>query len=148
MPTSMLVITASARPIRRYSAGPGCGRPPASVSWPAWSSVRRYSARVMLYCPLLLNQVDQREDHDPNDIDEVPVEPGQLHVQALLLRDPSAQRHDEERHQDEHPNRHVRPVEAREQEERGAKEVGLHCQAFTIELGELVGLTGKEGNAQ
>src|SRR4029453_1879661 len=54
-----------------------------------------------------LYQVNESKDHDPDDIDEVPVQPGQLDIEAVLLLDSPLQRHRKERQQDEHAYRDV-----------------------------------------
>ena len=39
------------------------------------------------------DQIDEREDHNPDHVDEVPVEAGEFDVQALRLSDPATRHH-------------------------------------------------------
>src|SRR5437879_10703610 len=91
---------------------------------------------------LWLNQIDEREDDDPDNVDEVPVKPGKLDVQRVLLLDAAAQRISEKREQDEYTDRDVGAVEPREHVERRTEEVGVEAQASLVELRELVHLAG------
>src|SRR6266567_3117147 len=105
MATSTPVIRARIEPICAYSRGPGCFSAcaaSATCSSPRGASTPprlRYSASVILGASWLY-QIHEREDHDPHNIDEVPVEAGQFYIQAVLLLDPPLQRHREEREQD------------------------------------------------
>src|SRR5439155_10132280 len=60
------------------------------------------------------DEVDDREDHDPDDVDEVPVQADQHHGLAPFHRKPAIERHPEQgqEHQDAHGD--VRAVEAGE----------------------------------
>src|SRR2546425_6480181 len=105
MATSTPVIRARIEPICAYSSGPGCFST-CAASATCWSSRGisapprpRYSASVILGASWLY-QVHEREDHDPHNVDEVPVEAGQFNIQAVLLLDSTLQRHREEREQD------------------------------------------------
>src|SRR5689334_8100151 len=71
----------------------------------------------------LLDEVDEREDHDPHHVDEVPVQRRDIDNERVLGSEPAAAINGEERQQPEHTNRHVRAVEARQREERRTEEV-------------------------
>src|SRR5687768_18062664 len=92
-PTSSAVSRKSTSPILMYRAGPGCecscgSRPSASgpCGWVAWALMSRAS----------LHQVDDGEDHDPDDVDEVPVERRHLEIEGLRRRELPADRRDED----------------------------------------------------
>src|SRR5260370_22325576 len=91
---------------------------------------------------LRLNQIDQRENDDPDDVDEVPVKPRKLDVQRVLLLDAAAQGICEKREQDQYADRDVGAVESRQHVERRTEEVGVEAQAALVELRELVHLAG------
>src|SRR5262245_43836005 len=103
--------------MRRYSAAPGWLCPS------AW--VAEWAASLMTGSSLLLDQIDQGEDRDPHDVDEVPVEPGDLHVEAVSGRQLAHERHHVQAREPDHAHRHVRAVEAGEHEERRAEQVLL-----------------------
>src|SRR5262245_8325921 len=112
MATSTQVMTARMKPICAYSSAAGCfskGYASSACSHSREGSMpsrMRYSARVILG-PSWLNQVDERKDHDPNDVDEVPIKPGKLDIEAVLLLYTALQGHAEQRKQDQHADRHV-----------------------------------------
>src|SRR5579871_1093154 len=71
----------------------------------------------------LLQEVDEGEDEDPDEIDEVPVEGGDLDL-AVALRRVLAEEAAREDHAQVHdPREHVHPVEPGEDEKGGAEEV-------------------------
>src|SRR6266571_429535 len=119
--TSIPVIAPRISPMFTYSAGvgcpPTCARPRTAV--PCSSAIGRSGANdaiIAIAAPmrpiassgmpariagsssqsisLLLrrDQVDKREDHDPDDIDEVPVQPHQLDCQVVAFLDAPLQR--------------------------------------------------------
>src|SRR5579864_7164682 len=94
------------------------------------------------------DEVDDGEDHDPDDVDEVPVQASDLHHLGLLLRELAPQRKVPEREQHHDAERDVHAMEPREHEEAGAEEVGLDREALADERGELVHLAGDERGAE
>src|SRR5438552_13611171 len=74
--SSTMVITARTRPMSRYCLG---RRPCCSG---ACSVMCAIAAPPVL--SLRGHQVDDGENHDPDDIDEVPVQTGNLDVEALI----------------------------------------------------------------
>src|SRR5438034_10987057 len=64
------------------------------------------------------DQVHEREDHDPHNIDEVPVQPDELDRQIVAFLDTTLKRPHVQRRQHEHTDGDVRAVEARQHEER------------------------------
>src|SRR4051812_34895506 len=70
--------------------------------------------RSCLWAPPLLDEVDEREDRDPHDVDEVPVQRRNVHEQRVLRSEPSAIIDREQREEPEYAGRDVRTVEAGE----------------------------------
>src|SRR3990172_1395379 len=62
-------------------------------------------------------EVDRRVDDDPHDVDEVPVDPGQLDSVVMLRREVAAESADRHHQEEREPNRDMRAVEARQPEE-------------------------------
>src|SRR5579862_5403265 len=94
----------------------------------AWDSSVSPGATVACMSDMALSsswdEVDDREDDDPHDVDEVPVEAGDLDHLGPGLRDLAADRHAHQRQQHQDAERHVHAVEAGEDEERPAGDVG------------------------
>src|SRR5262249_23128092 len=103
---------------------------------------------VLLSSAHTLEQVDEREDHDPDDVDEVPVEPAQLDGEALAPRQPARERRRRQGEQPDHTDGDVSPVEADQRVERLAEEVRLKGEALAIEVRELVALAAEEDQAE
>ncbi len=57
--------------------------------------------------PWLLNQVDEGEDHDPDDVDEVPVQRAEVHEQRILRAESAFAVDEEQRHQPQHADADV-----------------------------------------
>src|SRR5436309_8781015 len=91
MPTSIAVTTARTTAMRTYSFGLGWRtvRPRAGVG-EAGSRTSARSTRCLLS---RRDQVHDREDHDPHDVDEVPVQADELHGHRVAGRDPPGERH-------------------------------------------------------
>src|SRR3989338_9182072 len=94
------------------------------------------------------DQVDQGEDRDPHDVHEVPVEPGDLHLDRVGDAEPAAEVEDPEGEQPDHADRHVGAVEAGEDEEGGPEQVPLERQSLAGEVRELVPLEAEEDEAE
>src|SRR5829696_2974054 len=94
------------------------------------------------------DQVDKREDDDPDNVDEVPVQPGDLDVEGLLRGESAAQGEEENRQEPGHTDCHVRAMEAGQDEEGRAKDVARETQAFVGEGGELEELTADEDRSE
>src|SRR3989338_9106131 len=90
------------------------------------------------------DQVEEREDRDPDDVHEVPVEPRDLDLDRVDGGEPPAQRQDPQRQEPDHADRDVAAVEAREHEERRAEEVLLEREALVHERRELERLEAQE----
>src|SRR5688572_18678155 len=118
------------------SPGGAGGSPETSVS-----AIRMLLARVG-------DEVDDREDEDPHDVDEVPVEAGDLDLQVLLGRELAPQRDADQRQQPEDPDGHVHTVESGEEEEAAGRHAAREVQPFVGEDGELVDLTADEQRAE
>src|SRR5688572_16761180 len=149
-------MTASRMAMPTYLTGLGCecsgawctspkplGAPASSsgVAASGCSSVTSVSA-IADDAPLMRvgDQVDDREDHDPHDVDEVPVQTGDLHLEVLLGRELPPQRDADEGQEPEDPDRDVDAVEAGQHEEAGRRDAGRQVQPFVGEDGELVDL--------
>src|SRR6267143_5688478 len=131
-PTSRIVTPVSTSATLRYvptvACAPSCG----------WS-VMRCASR---------DQVDEREDRDPHDVHEVPVEPGHFHLDGVGPAEPAAKVEHPERQKPDHTDRHVPTVEAREHEEGRAEEILLQRQALPDEVRELVSLEAEEDQTE
>src|SRR5262249_15680809 len=80
-------------------------------------SLRR-DASAMTSLDSVSHQVDEREDQDPHQIDEVPVEPGGLDRSVVRARVLAAQPVHENHTEITHATEYVAAVEARGHEER------------------------------
>ena len=99
--------------------------------------------------PEVFNEVDRREDDDPDDVDEVPVEARDFdvegaHVAAELTREAVEIHHDEP----EYADGDVRTVRTGQDVERRPEDAILDGQAFVVEVGELVDLAAQEDQAE
>src|SRR5437870_13543418 len=94
-----------------------------------------------------LNQVNNREQDDPNEIDEVPIQPDDLDATVIGLRVLPAERF--QRHVDhaDHAHRDVEAVEARHRVERRAVEPFTRHEAFLDEMRVFVNLNADEARA-
>src|SRR3954463_12535860 len=72
----------------------------------------------------LLDEVDESEDHDPDDVDEVPVQRREVDVDRVLRSQPAPVVDREQGEAPEDAGRDVGAVEPREGEEAGAEQVG------------------------
>src|SRR5688500_2936209 len=73
--------------------------------------------------PWLSNQVDEREDHDPDNVNEVPVQCREVNVQRICRPESALIVDREKTQQPEHASSNVRAVETCRREECRAKEV-------------------------
>src|ERR1700712_5359192 len=114
-----------------------------SGSCPALVSISCVSVSLMRVASLR-QEVDDGEDHDPHHVDEVPVETGDLDPFGVALRDAALHREPPQRHQPDDADEHVRAVDAGEEEEARAEQVGVDVEALAGELGELEDLPTDE----
>src|SRR5690349_21559030 len=124
----------------------GCSFSIPSAVWStlAWCSCALSCAMVSG----LLDEVHEREDRDPDDVDEVPVQGSEVDVDRVLRLQSTPVVDGEERQQPEHASRDVRAVEAGEREERAAEQIGADRQSLVDERGELERLEAEEGGAE
>src|SRR5215218_10591019 len=111
MATSAAVIAARMIAIRMYSFGPGCRPACARARTSGTGSSTCVSAMLALAPRPRVpgrDQVNDGEDHDPDDVHEVPVEPHELDGHRAVLRDPTRERQREQREQHQHADRDVR----------------------------------------
>src|SRR4051794_27661440 len=159
--TSTAVSTTRTTAMSTYWRGPGCecssagtrccspagARVPPCSSAATGSSSERVTRSVVSLMPassVRRDQIDRGEDEDPHDVDEVPVEPGDLHGLRLLARQPSLHRAAPDEQQPDDSHRDVRAMQPRQHEERRAEHVRAQMQALAVELGELVHLAADE----
>src|SRR3990170_1145046 len=127
-------------------------RPSWTSSWPnepeswcpataskCWTSLIRTSCR---------DQVDEREDDDPHDVDEVPVQTDELDHFGLVPGDPVVAQHHREREQHDDAQRDVHAVEAGERVEARREQARGVAEALAVERRELVRLATDERGAQ
>src|SRR4030095_7653609 len=81
----------------------------------------------------LLDEVDERENRDPDDIDEVPVERGNVDVDRVSGPEAALVVDRQQCSEPDHAGGHVRAVETRQREERWAAQVRANRQAFVHE---------------
>src|SRR5579885_2903658 len=91
-------------------------------------------------------QVEQEEQHDPDHVDEVPVERSGGQAEEALLRVDAGAGLDPERDQEAHADEDVDPVHPREGEERGAERVAVPAPDLRVRV--LVGLAAEEPQPQ
>ena len=107
----------------------------------------RCSWVVLVMASSVADEVDNREDDDPDHIDEVPVQAGDLAGHRLLRPEPSLRREPGHRQQVEHADGDVGTVEAGEHEEGATEEVAAQRQSLVVEVLELVDLEAEEDRA-
>src|SRR3954453_4264075 len=97
---------------------------------------------------VLLDEVDQREDRDPGDIDEVPVQRGQVDVDRILRPEPASIVDREQGEEPQNTSCYVGPMKTGEREEGAAEQVGPDRQPLVHERGELERLESQEGGTE
>src|SRR5215475_1359982 len=98
---------------------------------------------------LLRDEVDDGEDGDPDDVDEVPVEAGDLDLGVVARVEPAALELPPEGHEPDHAAADVGAVEAGEGEEGRPEEIGAEGEPVVErECGELVDLVPHEVRAE
>src|SRR6267143_2385646 len=95
----------------------------------------------------LLDEVDESEDHDPDDVDEVPVQRRDVHQQGITRAEPAAVVDRQKRDEPQHARGDVCTVKTREREKGGAKKICSDREPFVDERRELEGLKSEEGRA-
>ena len=110
-------------------------------------ALRRVRMCVLVSHGSLLDQVYESENHDPHDVDEVPVQRGEIDDERIARSKSATVVDREERQQPEHAGRHVGAVKSGEREERRAEEIGSDRETFVHERGELERLESEEGQA-
>src|SRR5262249_34321077 len=134
----MAVMMASAIATLMYVLIVAC---PCPLWWDASAAAAWGSAMWIL----LRDEVDDREDRNPDDVDEVPVQTRDLHFRVVAPVDLSAQRQHHDDGQPHHAERHVGPVEAGQHEERRPEQIRPEGEPFVQgERGELVDLVEHE----
>src|SRR6476660_6345200 len=110
---------------------------------PNWRTGRRTQSKGG-WLERFLEDVDRREDDDPHDVHEVPVDARHLDAQVLLrlLREVAAPGADVGEGQQDEADGHVRAVQAREAVEDRAEGVRVGRE---VEVGVLVDLDEEEG---
>src|SRR5215469_7514091 len=96
----------------------------------------------------LLPHVEQREERDPDDVDEVPVQRACGESEVALLRVDTLLRLDENRDEVDDADKDVEPVESREREERRAVDARRPGRAGVEQVEVLERLTAEESDAE
>jgi hypothetical protein len=96
----------------------------------------------------VLDEVDEREDRDPDDVDEVPIQRGDVDVDGVSGLEPALVVDREQRPEPDHASRHVCAVKAGECKERRPEQVRPNGKPFVHERRELVGLEPQERRAK
>src|SRR5581483_12131526 len=94
------------------------------------------------------DEVDESKDGHPHDVDEVPVEAGDLWADKVAAVKAPPQRAREAGEQPEHADEDVRAVEAGEDQEALAEDAAAQGNALVSQVRELVGLAGEEARAK
>src|SRR3954469_16999769 len=100
-------------------------------------------AWVSIVSPLL-EEVDESKDHDPDDVDEVPVQGGDVDEQRVFRGQPAPVIDRQQSHQPQHAGGDVRAVKAGQGEEGRAEEIAADGEAFVHERSELERLEAEE----
>src|SRR5258706_8685879 len=122
----------------------GCGRSPVCTS--GMESVS--AAAVLTGVSSGRQQVDEGEDHDPHDVDEVPVQADDLDGLRAVGADVALHRPDVERQQHDDADRYVSAVKAGEGVEARAEQVRGVAEAPAVEGRELIDLDADKGGAE
>ncbi len=83
----------------------------------------RFATTIHNHSRVPIDQVQQREQIDPDDIDEVPIEAADFERSVIVRREPAFPCHPEKPCEDAEPDDHVQRVQASHDEVDGA--VGL-----------------------
>src|SRR5256885_15778771 len=94
-----------------------------SSPWGAYACASAESGRLVMLAwvsigPPLLDEVDEREDRNPDDVDKVPVQRRDVDKERVSRAESAAIVDCEQCHKPEHSSGNVRAVESRESEER------------------------------
>src|SRR5688500_800902 len=95
----------------------------------------------------LLNQVDERKDRDPDHVDEVPVQRGDVDPQRVLWLQAALHVDREQRTEPDDTGGHVGAVEAGQRKEGRAEQVAPDREALVHERREFIRLEAEEGRA-
>src|SRR4029077_21141736 len=118
--------------------------------WPSpYSLASRSSATTGgSWCSMVIasrrDQVDEGEDHDPDDVDEVPVEADELDHLGLVPRHLVLADHADQRQQHDDADGDVDAVEAGQRVEARREQAGREPEPLSIEGRELVRLAADE----
>src|SRR5262249_2356848 len=136
-------------PPARTDAASGAPSPgPATARAPARARGRLGPPRIGARDRSLRHQVHDGEDHDPHDVDEVPVKACDLDALGVGLREAALSRESPHRHEPTDPSSDVRAMEAGQDIEGRTKQVGVEVESLTRELRELEHLTADESRAE
>src|SRR6266542_1019623 len=135
MPTSSAVTPVSTSATRTYVPTVACSPGRSVTGHSSWDESS-------------WDEIDEREDRDPHDVDEMPVEPGDLDLDGIRDGEPTPEIEHPERQQPEHADGDVGAVKSGKHEERGAEQVLLERQAAVSEGHELVHLEAEKDEAE
>src|SRR5476651_2435774 len=110
-------------------------------AWSTWACCCSFESCAMVVG--LLDEVHEREDHDPDDVDEVPVQRGEVDVDRVLRPEPAPVIDREQGEKPDDAGSHVCAVKAGEGEEGAAKKICTDRQPLVHERRKLEGLESK-----
>ena len=94
------------------------------------------------------DQVQQREDDDPNNVDEMPIQSEEFDIQGGFGAQASFGSEDGHGHEPDDSQCHVGAMEAGEGEEGGPKQVATQCQSLVLERVEFKDLEPDKDRSQ
>jgi len=104
------------------------------------------TARQALAPPKIrLQNVQNREQEHPDNVDEVPIKAGALEEPVLLRRDLTSERPDQTSDQKNDPDSHVAAVKSGEYEEARTHDArGIEPETFVKKVSPFIGLVAEE----
>src|SRR5688572_21624907 len=122
--------------------------PPGGLNWVEWAWAIDDSWFGVCSRDRDVDQVDQREDGDPDDVDEVPVQAADLRADVVAAVEAAPNGPDKTGQQPQHADEDVGAVETGQQEEALAKDAAGERDPLDRELGEFERLAAEEGAAE
>src|SRR3954463_8248978 len=116
-------------------------------------AILRYVPVVACDCSLIrcassLNEIYHGKDDDPHDVDEMPVQAGDLDGHGVCRAELAAQRLNPQRQQPDDADRHVRAVGSGENEKGGPEEIRRQAQPLVHEVAEFPELPAQKNQSE
>src|SRR6266404_8315300 len=104
---------------------------------PAIAACRAHSLRFLLNrkpssLPSASNDVDHRENHNPNRVHKMPIETENIHALGMLALDISKQCEQQDRQESKQAHHHVESMQSDQRKVSGPKQVGLNRESLVI----------------